>query len=489
MTGSLEAPTQARPRARPARRLCRYVAVDGGDGAHLLAALAGADPRLHPAGSPRHADLLIVVEPVARRLASALAEIARALPRPARALVVGEPGPDRFPHADLIRVEELLPGARRIPHHALTAVVDAALDPARADGLTVAGAPPLDATMLPLPSKQEREIATELAVLSLGPVQPFITGPLRLLLACDGEQVLTVRVEGGYARRGIDEAMTGVTWREAADLAGALDPPAPVTGRLAYVRAMERLQGHEPPAPVTACRDAALALERARNHLWWLVRFVGLLDCAVVATPARGVAAALDEALPEVWDAPPEAWISPGGGVPPARTGAAAALARIAQDAATLAERVARDRLLGLRTRGVGVLDAARLRAAEVSGPVRRANERDAGDADARLRTRLAAAADDLRGAAALLTAGAEPHRAPVWDVPAGEACVAVEGPRGRIGVRLTSEGGNGPARVVWQRPSAALLTLVPEALAGQKLADAETILASLDLSMAEADG
>jgi len=36
---------------------------------------------------------------------------------------------------------------------------------------------------------------------------------------------------------------------------------------------------------------------------------------------------------------------------------------------------------------------------------------------------------------------------------------------------------------------SAALLALVPELLAGQKLADAEVIVASLDLAMAEADG
>jgi NADH:ubiquinone oxidoreductase subunit D len=37
--------------------------------------------------------------------------------------------------------------------------------------------------------------------------------------------------------------------------------------------------------------------------------------------------------------------------------------------------------------------------------------------------------------------------------------------------------------------PSAALLGLIPELLAGQKLADAEMIVASLDLAMAEADG
>jgi len=60
------------------------------------------------------------------------------------------------------------------------------------------------------------------------------------------------------------------------------------------------------------------------------------------------------------------------------------------------------------------------------------------------------------------------------------------------IGLHLDSPGGEGsrgPAQVEWQRPSASLLALVPELLVGQKLADAEVILASLDLTMAEVDG
>ena len=41
---------------------------------------------------------------------------------------------------------------------------------------------------------------------------------------------------------------------------------------------------------------------------------------------------------------------------------------------------------------------------------------------------------------------------------------------------------------VEWLRPSAALLPLLPEMLAGETLADAEALVASLDLAMAEAD-
>ncbi len=64
-----------------------------------------------------------------------------------------------------------------------------------------------------------------------------------------------------------------------------------------------------------------------------------------------------------------------------------------------------------------------------------------------------------------------------------------VEGPRGTIGLHLVSHAGSRPTRVEWQRPSAALLRVLPDLLQGQKLADVEVTLASLDLAMAEADG
>ncbi|HBY97618.1 MAG TPA: hypothetical protein DEP84_27360, partial [Chloroflexi bacterium] len=92
MTGSAE--LAERPRegwlAWMSRQQHRYLAVDGGSGAHFLAALAHADPQLQAVTSPRHADLLIVVEPVTRKLAPAVAALARALPRPVRVLVIGD---------------------------------------------------------------------------------------------------------------------------------------------------------------------------------------------------------------------------------------------------------------------------------------------------------------------------------------------------------------------------------------------------------------
>lgn len=496
MTGRTE--TAARPGtgwlARLGQRRVRYLAVDGGSGAHLLAALPGRDPRLQPVYTPRHANLLLVVEPVGWKLVPALAEVARALPRPARALIVGQPGPERFPHADLARVGNLLPGTRRAPSDTPEQIVAAAIDAARGPALTVAGAPLLQPETIALPGKQEREIATELAVLSLGPIQPFTVGPLRLLLVCDGEQVLSCQTDAGYATRGIAEGMLAADWQEAAELAARLDPLAPVAGRLAYVRALEELQGWQPPDAVARLREGALAIERAQNGLWWLARFARTLAARPLADQARDLATALTGLTAGLWPGQEAEWLAPQRGVLPIAAGERAAvggrLGRLADDVGALRERIRRDRLLAFRTRGIGVLTAARLRAVGVDGPVLAASERGAGDIESRLLTRLELATSDLRAGAELVAQEwpdtGHPGR---WEGPVGDANVMVEGPRGQFGLRLGSAGRDGPVRVEWSRPSAAVLSVVPEALAGQKLADAEALLASLDLAMAEADG
>jgi len=473
----------------------RYFAVDGGTGAHLLAALGGADPALQPVAGPRYADLLLVVAPVSRTLLPALAEIARALPQPAGVLIIsagpeyGVARPGLVAVADLIG---LLPGAGRVPWADVPTVLAAA---DAAPRLMVAPAPAWVPDTIPLPGRRAREIATELAVWSLGPIAPFTAGPVRVLLTCDGEQVVQAAVTAGYAARGIAAAMGAATWADAALLARALDPLAPLAGQLAYVQAIEQLQGWAPPAATQESRAAALAIERAVNHLWWLVRFARLLAAPALVDRAYRLATAVAAAGRERWAAPPAAWIAPQQPAP-AQPAVSDRLQRLADTTRSLAHALAADRLLALRTVGIGRWSPDQPAESGVSGPVLQAGTGRAGDVQARLLTRLSAAADDLilageQGRVAANSGGAVAAAPPggPWAVPAGETVAQVEGPRGRLSLRLHSVAGPGPAQVTWQRPSAALLGIVPGLLAGQKLADAEIILASLDLAMAEADG
>jgi NADH-quinone oxidoreductase subunit D len=69
-----------------------------------------------------------------------------------------------------------------------------------------------------------------------------------------------------------------------------------------------------------------------------------------------------------------------------------------------------------------------------------------------------------------------------------GSAYSAVEGPRGRIGVWISSDGSSRPARVRFLSPSVASCVALGEALIGQTLGDLATIAMSLDISMSEVD-
>ncbi|MFL5656962.1 MAG: hypothetical protein ACJ8CB_22610 [Ktedonobacteraceae bacterium] len=498
MTGSANITTRTHAGwlARLKQSPCRYFALDGGSGAHLCAALAGRHPYIQQVASPRHADLLVIVEPVSQKLTPAVVELARSLPHPARALLISTPGTelDHFTSTTQADVTKLLPGIQRTPQTSIEALLEMMLDFEQWPELEGIAAAEYEPSLIQLPQQHEQELATELAVLSLGPVQPFTAGPLRLLLICDGEQVFSAQVESGYAHRGIARAMTQVDWQQGIDFARRLDPLAPIASQLAYVRAAEQLQGWQPTAQTVMFRKLALALERAQNLLWWLVRFMRLLADSQLTDRSHQLATALADCTSQVWQEAPRSWILAQQNVASTVVSRSIAARKHLQEMGDhveiLSRSIERNRALALRTRGIGVLARERLVTAGVSGPVLTASEQGAGDVQSRLVARLHEAIIDVRKAVQALNAGetALPSIAH-QSAPAGEASATVKGPRGDIGVRLVNSAGEKLAQVEWRRPSAALLPLLPEMLTGQKLADAEVIVASLDLAMAEADG
>ena len=472
----------------------RYFAVDGGSGAALLAELPAVDDRLRPTDAPRHADLLLVVEPVTERLLDALAETYRSAGQSPPVVAVGAPGPDRYgPGTRLARLEEHLPvvlrieadptgGSARRTAQALALAIRG--QPLQARTEVPEGAP--EEVFIPLRSAGEREIATEDVVLSIGPIQQAAAGPVRLLLLMDGEQVVRAEVRSGYAAREIERLSCQRTWVEGLSLSAALDPLAPIAGRMAYAQALEVLHGVEPPPRALRLRESALRRERAANHLFWLVRFADLLAYPHLAREARHLAAACAATLL------PSGAVVPGGWEPAGAGPSEGITPGLIESVRRLEKTLRADRLFGLRTRGVGVLSAARAREVGASGPVRIASETSDGDAWARTLARLEAAAEDLLHAVELLAHAPEGEERVPWPAvpPArGAAESEVTGPRGRMLLELESGGENRPSGVHWARPSALHLALVPELVAGRTLPDALTAVASLDLSMAEADG
>jgi len=495
--------TRSRLLSRMRQSVHYYIGIDGGAGANLLADLAGRNPYLQQVSSPRQADLLILVEPISQKLAPAVVTLAKALAHPAHVLIVGGSPTERpaFPEGNFALLDALFPGAHHAPATSIEQVLRSALSSQQWAEMSINETLGQEETTIQLPAKQDQEMATELAVLSLGPLQAWTAGPLRLFLICDGEQVFSVQMETEYAYRGIDSAMMQSNWQQGLRLARHVDPLAPLAGQLAYVRALEELQGWQPSAQLETYRELALALERTQNTLWWLVRFARLIDDAPLAERSYRCVRDLAEGVSSLWQMHPSEWMLPQY-VPTNIVGSqnAATIAQLRQVANMLPHvqhYVEQNRGLALRIRGIGTLPTHSLRDKGIgSGPVYAASEHGTGDVQSRLITRLQAAVNDVQQAVETITtqipAGLHLQQDPRWDVLEGEARVTVEGPRGTLGLSLVSQGGEesqGPTRVEWQRPSASLLTLLPELLVGQKLADAEVILASLDLAMAEVDG
>ncbi len=497
MTGNANSLARAGSRWFPSftKGFRSYVAVDGGSGAHLLAALAVSDPSFRQADSPRHANVLLLIEPITEKLLPAVREYADALARPFQVFILGEAdGGDEGQTGARPRVEQLFPGAHRITHVSPETVLSEVMQHDHVAAFQAPEQAQREAMTIQVPQRQELELATELAVLSLGPIQPFTAGPLRLFLICDGEQVFSAQVDAGYAHRGIEQRMSQADWSHGLALARRLDPLAPLAGQLAYVRALEQLQQWQMPSAGENVRDAALALERVSNVLWWSVHFAHILDDAPLTHRLHQLARTFTEQVSMLWQHPPTAWLLPHYQITfSSVSGHSAALSQLRQVGEALEavrRSLERNRFLALRIRDIGVLDSERLTTGGVSGPVLEASLHGTGDVHSRLVTRLHAALLDVQEAVEILShpESVPPHAAQ-WDVPVGEAQVSVHGSRGTIELHLVSQGGARPTQVMWHRPSAALLPLLPEILKGQKLADAEVIVASLDLAMAEADG
>jgi NADH-quinone oxidoreductase subunit D len=94
-----------------------------------------------------------------------------------------------------------------------------------------------------------------------------------------------------------------------------------------------------------------------------------------------------------------------------------------------------------------------------------------------------------IEQACAKIPAGEIQGKVPrVLKLPVGDTCFATECGRGRFLVRITSDGGENPYRVRLRTPCFTNLTLFEEASQGMMLADALSLMASLDLVIPDID-
>ena len=109
-------------------------------------------------------------------------------------------------------------------------------------------------------------------LLSMGPQHPSTHGVLRVMLKLDGETVISAEPEIGFLHTGIEKQAENLFWQQAITVVERADYLAPLSNSLCYVLAAERLLDIDRQIPERArvLRVMFTELTRLASHLVWL---------------------------------------------------------------------------------------------------------------------------------------------------------------------------------------------------------------------------
>lgn len=381
--------------------------------------------------------------------------------------------------------------------------------------------------------------------MNFGPQHPAAHGVLRLVLEMDGEIVDRADPHIGLLHRGTEKLIEYKTYTQALPYFDRLDYVSPMNQEHGFALTVEKLLGITAPERAQYIRVLYLEMGRILNHLLSLTTFaldVGAITPSLWAFEEREKLMAFYE---RVCGARLHAnYIRPGGVHQDLPDGLAddiweytETFPKFWEDLNNL---VTENRILKQRTVDIGVVSAADALAWGFSGPMLRGSgvawdlrksqpyeiydrlEFDvpigkAGDCYSRYLVRMAEMLESnnlMRQCLQQMKAGrvmvdnfkiTPPPRAAMkqsmealihhfklytegYHVPAGEAYVAVEAPKGELGVWLVADGSNKPYRCHVRAPGFAHLQALDMMSRGHMLADTVAIIGSLDIVFGEID-
>jgi NADH-quinone oxidoreductase subunit D len=382
-------------------------------------------------------------------------------------------------------------------------------------------------------------------MINLGPNHPSTHGVLRLVVELDGEVVKDVTPVIGYLHTGIEKQCENKTWWQAITLVTRMDYLAPFANIKAYTMSVEKLLDMEVPARAEWIRVLLAELNRVASHLVWLGTSgleLGAMSVFFYCYRERDELLDLFEMVSgermnhRYFQVGGCAQDLPPGFVERLRAFLKMMPGRIDEYEALLTGNpIWKDRMVG-----VGTMPAEDLLALGVTGPTLRAAgvpydlrklspysgyehfqfevpTETAGDSYARYLVRIREMRESLRIMEQVLDGLPEgpvisddrkvvlPPREELaysmealihhfklvsegFKVPAGEAYVAIESPRGEMGCYVVSDGGPKPYRVHMRDPSFVNLQATRPLCKGTYLADLIAIVATLDPVMGGVD-
>ena len=390
------------------------------------------------------------------------------------------------------------------------------------------------------------ELRTETMTVNMGPQHPSTHGVLRLVLTLDGETVLAASPTIGYLHTGIEKTIEQKKWQQVIPLVERMDYLSAQSNSMAFCLSVERLLGLEVPERVRNIRVLLAELQRINSHLVWLGTHgmeVGAISVMLYCFRERELLLNLNEMLAGFRLFP--SYMRVGGlreDLPRGFHDAVLAfLDRFLPKLGEYEDLLTKNSIYLQRTRGVGVISREDALAYSLVGPIGRAAGlnydvrkaypylgydtyefdvpvRKEGDVYARYLVRVAEMKESVKICRQALDriapigvfAVADPKITPPpkdrvytemealiqhfliysqgFTVPAGEAYVPVEGPRGEQGFSVVSDGTNRPWRVKSRAPSLLACQALERMIVGGLIADVIAVIGSIDVVMGDVD-
>ncbi|HLA99149.1 MAG TPA: NADH dehydrogenase (quinone) subunit D [Anaerolineales bacterium] len=391
----------------------------------------------------------------------------------------------------------------------------------------------------------DRAIEGETVLLNMGPQHPSTHGVLRLLLELDGEVVVNCIPDIGFLHTGIEKNMEAKTYDKAAVMTDRLDYLNTIGNNLVYCLAIEELVDLDVPPRAQAIRVILTELHRIASHLVWLgTHALDLAAMSVFLYCFRERESILDILEMCGGQRMMTTYFRPGGlwrDVPVEFEEAVRQFLRVfPRRLAEYEALLTKNPLFLERTVGIGVLSRADAIRWGITGPILRASgvahdlRKDqpysgyelydfdipvetAGDTYVRYLVRMEEMRQSLRIVQQALdklpygpvrsnnrkfvppprselgtSMEALIHHFKLWTegFPAPEegVYVAVESPRGELGVYLEGDGGPKPYRVYWRTPSFANLQILPLISKGHLVADLVALIGTVDIVLGDVD-
>ena len=392
------------------------------------------------------------------------------------------------------------------------------------------------------------DIRTETMTVNMGPQHPSTHGVLRLVLELDGEQILSASPTIGYLHTGIEKTCEQKKWQQVIPLVERMDYLSAQSNSMAFCMSVERLLGVDADMPerVKNIRVLLAELQRINSHLVWLGTHgmeIGAVSVMLYCFREREILLNINELIAGFRLFP--SYMRVGGlredlprGFHEAVT---AFLDRMPGKLDDYEDLLTKNEIYLKRTQGVGVVSKQLAVEMSLLGPIARAAGVDydvrkvfpylgyetydfnvptqtTGDVFARYQVRIAEMRESMkicRQALARITprgeyAIANPKITPPpkdrvytemealiqhfliysqgFTVPAGEAYVPVEGPRGEQGFHVVSDGTNRPWRIKSRAPSLLACQALEKLIVGGLIADVIAVIGSIDVVMGDVD-